>query len=121
MTSSAVTSSAMDARYSRLPAAVLTAAARSVYTTVRMRRQWELRRGNFALSQGDREGSVKADRPAAHKRNGAAGDAAAFTTDRYCGEPTQTATSGVFAALVSGPQEAPLSPRNCAGLRVAPQ
>jgi hypothetical protein len=32
----------------------------------------------------------------------------------YCGEPTQTATSGVFEALGAGPQEAPLSPRNSA-------
>jgi hypothetical protein len=39
----------------------------------------------------------------------------------YCGEPTQTATKGVFAALGTGPQDAPLSLRNCAGLRVAPQ
>jgi hypothetical protein len=39
----------------------------------------------------------------------------------YCGEPTQTATKGVFDALGTGPQEAPRSPRNCAWLRVAPQ
>jgi hypothetical protein len=32
----------------------------------------------------------------------------------YCGEPTQTATSGVFEALGAGPQEAPRSLRNCA-------
>jgi hypothetical protein len=32
----------------------------------------------------------------------------------YGGEPTQTATRGVFEALWTGPQEAPLSPRNCA-------
>jgi hypothetical protein len=40
---------------------------------------------------------------------------------RYCGEATQTATSGEFPALFSGPHEAPLSPRNCAWLRVGPQ
>jgi hypothetical protein len=39
----------------------------------------------------------------------------------YYGEPTQTATKGVFAVLGTGPQDAPLSLRNCAGLRVAPQ
>jgi hypothetical protein len=32
----------------------------------------------------------------------------------YCGEATQTATSGVFEALGTGPQEAPRSLRNCA-------
>ena len=32
----------------------------------------------------------------------------------YGGEPTQIATNGVFDALCTGPQEAPLSPRNCA-------
>jgi hypothetical protein len=32
----------------------------------------------------------------------------------YCGEPTQIAINGVFDALATGPQEAPLSPRNCA-------
>jgi hypothetical protein len=32
----------------------------------------------------------------------------------YCGEPTQTATKGVFDALGTGPQEAPRSPRNWA-------
>jgi hypothetical protein len=32
----------------------------------------------------------------------------------YCGEPMQTATSGVFEALGAGPQEAPRSLRNCA-------
>jgi hypothetical protein len=32
----------------------------------------------------------------------------------YCGEPTQTATNGVFEALGTGPQEAPRSLRNCA-------
>ena len=36
------------------------------------------------------------------------------TAPRYCGEPTQTATKGVFAALGTGPQETPLSLRNCA-------
>jgi hypothetical protein len=36
---------------------------------------------------------------------------AAYT---YCGEPTQTATKGVFEALGAGPQEAPRSLRNCA-------
>jgi hypothetical protein len=32
----------------------------------------------------------------------------------YCGEPTQTATSGVLEALGTGPQDAPRSLRNCA-------
>jgi hypothetical protein len=32
----------------------------------------------------------------------------------YCGEPAQIATSGVFEALGTGPQEAPRSLRNCA-------
>jgi hypothetical protein len=36
---------------------------------------------------------------------------AAYT---YCGEATQTATNGVFAALGTGPQEAPRSLKNCA-------
>jgi len=35
-------------------------------------------------------------------------------TNAYCGEPTQTAISGVFEALGTGPQEAPRSLRNCA-------
>jgi hypothetical protein len=35
-------------------------------------------------------------------------------THAYCGEPTQTATSGVFETLGAGPQEAPRSLRNCA-------
>jgi hypothetical protein len=32
----------------------------------------------------------------------------------YLGEPTQTATNGVFEADPVGPHEAPRSPRNCA-------
>jgi hypothetical protein len=39
----------------------------------------------------------------------------------YHGAATQTATSGALAGVASGPQEAPFSPRNCAGLRVGPQ
>jgi len=41
--------------------------------------------------------------------------------DDYCGDATQTATSGALDGLAAGPQEALLSARNCAGFRVGPQ
>jgi hypothetical protein len=74
-----------------------------------MRRQWEPERGNFALRRPHRAGVD------------GGGERRRFAVDRYCGEPTQTAMSGVFEALGSGPQDAARSPRNCAALRVAPQ
>lgn len=40
--------------------------------------------------------------------------AAAIVVVSYFGGPTQTATSGVLATDPAGPQDAPLSPRNCA-------
>jgi hypothetical protein len=39
----------------------------------------------------------------------------------YCGEPTQTATSGALDGVAVGPQDAPRSPRYCAGFLVGPQ
>jgi hypothetical protein len=74
-----------------------------------MRRQWEPERGNFALRRQHRS-SVEAG-----------GHCRRFPVQRYCGEPTQTATSGLFEALASGPQDAARSPRNCAAFRIAPQ
>jgi hypothetical protein len=64
-----------------------------------MRPQWEYERGNFALT-----------------RSAVLAGQIAQASDRvvYCGALTQTATKGVLAALGTGPQDAPLSLRNCA-------
>jgi len=84
--------------------------APGVYTTRRIQPQWELKRGNFApgattLSQLGRF-AVLRYRKVTRMNVPVKG--------AYGGEPTQTATRGELEALVTGPQEAPRSPRNSA-------
>src|SRR5260370_5880653 len=101
-------------RTSRLPKArILLRPIRTPrgYITLRIRPQWEFARGNCALPRSSRHALDETRVPRMMPLKGWL----------YCGEPTQTATKGVFAALGTGPQDAPLSLRNCAGLRVAPQ
>jgi hypothetical protein len=96
------------------------------YITRRMRPQWELARGKFTLtsprvnhnrrtlSSLDRLIGSAASRSFAASLSSRASHAVNAPQIAYGGEPTQTATNGVFEALWTGPQDAPLSLRNCA-------
>jgi hypothetical protein len=77
-----------------------------------MRPQWECERGNFALRSSFITDDLTPLEQGGAKRN--KGAPPTHSVGFYCGEPTQTATKGVFEALDTGPQEAPLSLRNCA-------
>jgi hypothetical protein len=63
-----------------------------------------------------RNGSARAAIPhhGGHLLQKSLGAEQACGSATYCGEATQTATSGVFEALGTGPQEALRSLRNCA-------